>query len=321
MHVVTVGMAGTIAWSLRLDDPVMFPVGDGRCSILTPFAASSDGTPIIPVRSQLAHRDGRQWMTTTYFAFAFESEADARSLYQDHPAILRRLRFFAKQPALPRHAVVYQPQTVAAVVSAGTRSPAFELGGGAQIRSDLLRAISADALRRLSSDDVVPVFGDVLLDAIEAMLESDFRKSILYAAIAVEAAASTALEAEYGRLIAAPAGAEHRVLAARGNRAAHDPIYLRLAQRPNSRTRLHELPLYLLGRSLLVQNEALFTRAMRLSDTRNGLAHTGDVSPRADAYALDRSGALECLETARQVFEWFGLESDYPTSITHAEFE
>jgi hypothetical protein len=295
----------------------MFPVGNGRPgTVLTPFAASPDGVVFTPPSfNQAAHRDRRQWLTTNEIALAFETEADGQWLRAGLPSVLRRLRYFSKQPTLPRNSVARFAREAPEIVA---RPTVVELRG-TQIRSDLLRAVTADTLRRLGSDDTVPIFADVLLDAIEAMLEFDFRKSILYSAIALEAGASSAIESEYERLRRLPGQTLHRFLPARGNQDVHDPIFVRLADRANSRMRLHELPLYLFGRSLLVQNEPLFTRALRLSGTRNGLAHAGDAGQRADAYALDLTSASECLETARQVFDWFDLESDYPTVITHED--
>ena len=126
---------------------------------------------------------------------------------------------------------------------------------------------------------------------------SDYRTSILYAAISIEAAAATLLDEEYERLIAAvPTPSAVRVIDLPQAGGAHrriDPVYAHLTRGGGQfRTLLHELPLYIFGRSLMVQNQALYDGALRLYTTRNAIAHRGEPDDEHRALSLDRAGSI-----------------------------
>jgi hypothetical protein len=95
---------------------------------------------------------------------------------------------------------------------------------------------------------------------------------------------------------------------------AKDPVYEKLRNnRSDFRGLLHELSLYVLGRSLLIENENLYQDAMKLYAIRNKLAHIGDLpSDPSDQYIqLDSQGSLKSIKTAVQLLGWLGLRHDY----------
>jgi hypothetical protein len=92
--------------------------------------------------------------------------------------------------------------------------------------------------------------------------------------------------------------------------ARKDPVFERLRERDHFPTKLHELPLYILGKSLLMDNEPLYGQARNLYATRNHLAHSGEIdeSSSKDLYSVDQVGSGKALSTTKGVFAWLGVD-------------
>jgi hypothetical protein len=183
----------------------------------------------------------------------------------------------------------------------------------------LLTAVTVahlEAVAQLPADFVAPVHVDVLLDALQAHVERDFRRALLYAAIAVEAFALQWLEAKHESARVASASA-HRFLKlplAGGEVAHKDPVYELLSAGDNFSRLLHERPLYLAGRSLLVDAPETYRRAVQLYATRNKIAHRGTAPADEKHFALSPEGSVDGLETAVKVFRWLGDTGPYVVS-------
>ena len=152
-----------------------------------------------------------------------------------------------------------------------------------------------------------------MLDALEANFGQDYRKALLYAAIATEAFARGQIENAMASVIAARA-LQHRVVSFAlpgGGRTDKDPVYEVLASSDSFSRLLHEQSLYVLGRSLLIDAPDLYKEALRLYGTRNKIAHLGATPPDDKYFQATRDDALEGLATAVQVLEWFGDSGPY----------
>lgn len=132
-----------------------------------------------------------------------------------------------------------------------------------------------------------PLYGSILCDAVLAFLDRDDRRTVLYAAMAVETIAKTMLSAG-GSLL--------------GQKQRSEPTALWLLHRQSSAV---------LGRSLKTDDPALFRQAERLFRTRNGLVHEGTWPQRGDVLPPDGEGAFHALPCANAVFAWFGESGDY----------
>ena len=165
------------------------------------------------------------------------------------------------------------------------------------------------------SNDTLPVFGTLLLDAILAFMENDYRRSILYAAIAAETMASTVLEETYEAFLknGDPTGTI-RLLALPPKGGIKDPIYEYLSSKSDFVQLIHQLPLYLLRRSLLVEDERLYQNARKLYATRNKIVHRGELSndENLSSYLpISEVGAREAIECTVGLFRWFGVPEEY----------
>lgn len=170
-----------------------------------------------------------------------------------------------------------------------------------------------EAVAAMGPDFRVPVHAEVFLDALDAHIQQDFRKALLYGAIAVEAYAREQLEA------AAQANLErhdvrHRTISVPlggGGSVLKDPVYDTLTEADSFPRLLHEAPLYVLGRSLLVDQPVTYRDTRRLYATRNKIAHLGAPPGDEKHFAATEQGSREALQAAVDTIAWFGDAGPY----------
>jgi hypothetical protein len=155
-----------------------------------------------------------------------------------------------------------------------------------------------------------------LLDAVRAHSAHDYRASILYSAIALESAAALVLDEYFETVIKSSEAKEWRVISRSiggGQAVRKDPIWELLRRREDANSLLHEGALYVLGKSLLVEDEALFQRVQCLRATRNKIVHEGEPpeSPLNQYLPLDITGSSDALNCVDAVFRWLGVGRDY----------
>lgn len=178
----------------------------------------------------------------------------------------------------------------------------------------LKTALTLNALKSLAKQKSLPEFSlydELFLDALYAHEKNDHRLTILQAAIAVESLARTKLDREYVRILDGQVHASHMNIVAfpipGGEFKKKDPIYSLLIEGDQFSRLLHEMPLYLLRRSLMNENHALFTACLQLYRTRNRLSHgKAIVSSDNSLFQLNRDGSLQALQAAIGVYNWFG---------------
>ncbi len=161
-----------------------------------------------------------------------------------------------------------------------------------------------------------PVYDGVFLDAVRSHSSHDYRASILYSAIALESAAALVLDNQFETVIKPSGAKDWRVISrpiGGGNAVRKDPIWELLRRREDANSLLHECALYVLGKSLLVDDEALFQRVQCLRATRNKIVHEGEPpdSPSNQYLPLDASGSSDALNCVEHVFRWLGVGRDY----------
>ena len=100
-----------------------------------------------------------------------------------------------------------------------------------------------------------------------------------------------------------------------GATARKDPIWDLLKQREDANSLLHEGALYVLGKSLRIENETLFQFMQRLRSTRNKIVHRGEPPDAADNkyLSIDMFQFFGCPQlhqrSAEMVGNWAGLQT------------
>jgi hypothetical protein len=229
--------------------------------------------------------------------------------------LLSLLRFVSHQATIPRRYVaVAGGDGLAPFERECTSLGAARLSGWG-MRNDLLAtAVTEDHLAQLATAQPTDrVHVDVMLDAIHADQDGDFRKAILYGAIALEVCAQWVLEEAYEKALA-DRTVRHRVIERRVGAAevrSKDPVWEMISKNDSFGALLHERPLYLLGRSLLQDDEPLYRRALRLYATRNKIVHRGVHAGDEQHLPISREGSAEAIDAATGTLAWLGDHGPY----------
>ncbi len=313
---------GWVEWRLSFAAASEIPLpGYPGWSLVTPIGLARMGKASLPageIFAKMPLPDGSMLIGTSFVALRPPTETSVDGVGEVANAVLARLRYVACQATLARSAIAIVP-TSASSNEVDPRDALVPVGLEGNARRYLITtAISErhlEELATMSPDFTVPVHVEVLLDGIDAHICGDHRRALLYAAIAVEAHAAERLEGAYREALAERDGA-HRVitLPGSGGEVVKDPVYELISANDHFLRLLHERPLYLLKRSLMVDEPELYRKALQLRATRNKIAHEG--APPADQryFALDHAGSAEGLATALAVLRWFGDCRGYDAS-------
>jgi hypothetical protein len=246
------------------------------------------------------------------------SKSDESLLMDLGPRMLTKLRHVSGQARAPqgKHLATIMRGEIQALPSF-TPVPMPQYGPKSVSKYWFGVAVTDDHIETLAqqAEEYQPeVYDALLLDAIAAHMTSDFRSSVLYAAMAMEVACGAVMDLQYAKIIAGCHDHRYRTVRvpiAGGQVVVKDPIFERLREGTNFSIRLHELPLYTMGKSLLVEDQPLYMQARNLYTTRNKLVHSGVVedSGSTDLCPLDQQGSFKALETVKKVLIWLNVDS------------
>jgi hypothetical protein len=229
---------------------------------------------------------------------------------------LRNLRYASRQPELPIEVAGYKinmDEIPSEPVFSEVQQPLCH------VQKYLLQTAVRDADIRAAAaypiDFEPPVYEEIYLEAVRAAREDDHRKAVLYSAIAIESCAQLIIQNAYdfASQSTQPSIAMRFVnFNTTQGQAIKDPVYRFMVDRAKFSTWLHELPLYILTRSMLIDDQALYDQALSLSKIRNKLAHSGQVPKEDDIIPLDTFGSYEAVGIAARCLTWFGVPGEFP---------
>ncbi|TVP62422.1 MAG: hypothetical protein EA343_10935 [Nodularia sp. (in: Bacteria)] len=162
-----------------------------------------------------------------------------------------------------------------------------------------------------------PVYEKLLLDAIHAYNVKDYRRALLYSAISLETLAAIKLDDEYELAIQnRNLKAQLRIVSfpqKKGKVVLKDPVYTMLRERARFLELLHEVALYILGKSLLLEDHTLYQKAEKIYKTRNKIAHLGELNNDVQGiFYMNDADTLQAIECTIDIFKWFGVNTDFP---------
>ena len=334
MRLAFFNFADRIAWRLCGDGPTLFPLpGTSDWSLVNPLLypqlpmPSFEKNPVIPVAL------GKYFWVNSEIVFSFNDaqvmkdrqpdKSKIKSLVPVVGDLLVRLRHVSGQATLPRlESLLSSGETnidELPVLSADSSWPDGLSPSSFQkyLWSTAITAERIAAATELGPKFIPPTHEELFLRVVAAFRGNDYRRAVLYATISTEVAFGTVIDETYGRVLTAQDDERFRVIAlaqAGGVTVRKDPIYERLRHRSDFNVLLHELPLYVLRRSLLAEDQALYADAKRLYSTRNQVVHSGALveNETNQHFRLDAGGAMAALQTAAALFSWLKLKEDFP---------
>jgi hypothetical protein len=313
MKVWLLRVPGLLRWNVADTDPVRFAVNVFEGAWLLHPLATRTAFPQLNDRSDVMRIvDGPIHVLTNTVVLAVPAGADPEALHEAVQSWLRLLRLLTRQAGLPTEVMGYSEAEVdeaSLQIEWPTRWPTGTIFGAYMLKTALTRGHLEQALPL--TEELVPLADELLLDALLAYEQRRHREAILFSAIAIESIAKQKLTKVIADAIASGQRPEHLNIVelplAGDKKAIKEPIFALLAG-DNFQRLLHEAPLYVLRKSLLVEKPELYQHARELYGTRNRLSH-GQALTEEDAAKLvpvDRAGAKRALETAVAVFDWFG---------------
>jgi hypothetical protein len=311
-QVVQFGLGRPITWLVEQGDPDLWPVGNEGWAVVSPRLYPS------PLGEDLGlcTEHGRIVLSTDMIAIAAPDGTYALQSVSDIWLTVRRLlmalRYASGQASIPRHCTwMTEDRGLLRPRELSWEPPSGEHHVNTFYFETALSMKHVEQAVELGSALDVPGHAAVFLDAMEAFTNGDYRGAQFYATIACESGAATALDARHRHLASGATDARHRFVVLGGaTKPKKDPVFEMLRRHAKFKHFLHELPLYVLGRSLLLENEALYAKLLRLA-TRNAIAHTGDAGT-TDVHLKDtREDAQRALQWASDLLVWFDLRPRY----------
>lgn len=168
-----------------------------------------------------------------------------------------------------------------------------------------------NAIKKFQKRAKLEVYKEMLLEAYKYILANEYNKVILFATISIESLLAhtydKCYEIEVKRII--PKKSLRMVNSGSNSK---DPIWKALMDRTDFKKLLHEAPLYLLKKSILLENELLYHNLIKLYNTRNKIVHWGApiIHDNDRLISINEAGADQALQMAIAVYNWFGI-TDY----------
>jgi len=243
-----------------------------------------------------------------------QGEDESEQLGSDLGIFLKKLRYLSGQSDMPKqedlsvmmfHNIDILPKFVATDDSRGiSHIQTYPL-------TVAVTQANLEAAAVLPDEFSTPIHSLLILDAISAFLASEHRISILFAAMSMEIAFGTALDAAYNAILNGPSDPRYRVLKipiGGGRFTTKDPVYDRLRGKDDFSTRMHEMSLYMLGKSLRDEDQALYNKALILYRSRNKIVHLGTTEDaKQEVLPVDKEGSNTAIQTAADCLTWLGL--------------
>jgi hypothetical protein len=303
---------------LALSNPILWELSEASTDRSAPLQHAHGMEVLNPLRFSAGSRqaanlmawraNGRTLCASSSLLYSTREDPEHAG-FEVTIAFLRRLRVRFTQALLSPRSISYvargvdiAPLRVQFEPTAAHLGPSFS-----RHFADFDRLHELDALR-LDDDDVA---AELMVDAICALEYSDFRRAIIFSAIAAEAAASASIERLHAESLAKnPPPFQHVEVVANGVRQRTDPVFKLIwgdARGNYLRRALHEARLHIRAPSLLIENEPLYQALRRVATTRNDLVHRGLPEDGGARVTVDKVGAVQAISAAHELLHWLGV--------------
>ena len=154
----------------------------------------------------------------------------------------------------------------------------------------------------------IPVYDEMMLEAYKALIDKEYKKTILFSVIATESLLSTTYYKIFEqKTLKSNKDKKLRIIKNRDG-TYKDPILKYLLDRNDFKKLLHEVPLYLMNKSILIDNELLYQNLDKLYNTRNKIVHGNAIIYDPEKLvSVDTKGAELAMRMTIETFNWFGI--------------
>jgi hypothetical protein len=232
-------------------------------------------------------------VSTPCFLFQTPSEKPTEEEEKNFELFFNKTRELSKQARMPSF-----DDAVAAFKFATKKSLNKEMIGTLDLKPASINkyfwdtAITAQIIRKAGKkiNENENLYVSFLLDSLKALQLKNFKMALLYSGFAIENIAGIKLV----------------------NKKINDPVYEYLAKDDKLKTLLHETALYVLGKSMLLENKTLYDQCIKIYRTRSKIAHGEPIKPNDGCLPINHQGATQAIFWVIDTFRWFGLKEPFP---------
>ena len=326
MEAVSLILSSPIRWKIHESDPVILDLELGPGKVVNPLLFNTN-----PIKSLTTYKDGYYFISNRMFTISLQEKTFSDFNPNDDAfenqisGFLQWIRCLAFLFTLDTTTGLMGGNRISELPTEMPRPSEAPPSGNENgyIQEYYLKNFvdintAKLALEKLKAGESVPIHQEFLVDAFAAFRRNDYRHCMLYAAIAAESLAAGRLEKEYARRLTEHPNPDMRVLElpqAGGITVRKDPVYEALNMKTDFSSLIHERPLYLFHRSLMVDQPETYRLARKLYNTRNKIVHRGQLGEEDDkAFAINRADSWTALNCVADIFSWFGEDRiKYPS--------
>ena len=331
MKLLSIVLGRSITWRIHPNDPILFKLD---ClpgwSLVNPLLnegvlrAASDHSTEMKTKATFVVGE-LAYLNSTGFYLALENDIhydwsaeNAFDLWDKRLyMLLKYLRYASKQVTLSSNIMSFGPIDINEVPLLEFPDKGKECATQAW---HIKTAIGKDDIELVSGKSLVeppPAYDGMLLDAIQALMNEDYRTAILFSAIAMENLARMKLLASFE--VSFDENVLDRALKIellpatdlQNNITRKSRLANLLIERSRFAELLDPISLILSGRSLLAENKDLYDEACKIYKDRNGIVHKGLTPDNGLTRFAGIYEAIEAVNCAIQLVEWFGERGGY----------
>ena len=242
-----------------------------------------------------------------------KDEIDYDLLFKYLFSFLNYLRFESKQVSIHPSVGIYAVTTVDKIIE--TRGAIDKISQMAikttHYKTMVTWANVIDADVKLFKQLALPVYEEMLLEAFNSYALNEYNKVLLFSTIAIESLLAQSYDGIYEKEKKKLNHNRKLRMVKYNTSTIKDPIWKTLMDRTDFKKLLHEAPLYLFNKSILLENEILYNNLIKLYNTRNKIVHWGaPIFHDPDKLIpLDSQGADLSIKMAIDVFNWVGIHN------------
>jgi hypothetical protein len=283
-----------------------------KYSLLNPYSYSKAYKELNFLSGSITKLNNQINLSTTGLIFegSLKSESDHAAFFEYAAVLFKYLRFESMQSEIKANIAVGMLTTTDKVPKGKIKADKITTMGvyapwyNTLITWNNLRDADSKIYRSIK----LPVSEEILLDAFNALREQEFDKAILFSAIAVESLLANHFDALYESELAKVKKNRFMRIIHDKEGVSKDPIFRVLVDRTDFKKLLNEVPLYLMKRSIYIENEKLYHNLIKLYTTRNKIVHWGAPLEENESkrLSLNGKGANLAFEIALDTFSWIG---------------
>lgn len=307
-----------IEWKMEKNAPKSFNIGtELNIKILNPIKYGKIYIQYDMIKNVMEIEENSEVLfSTNGLILSIETEKEVNDVISklgEHLLILlKTLRIVSKQYFLNPSKIVLFARQLPSNLKSSEMKPTKSLG--AIFRKDYYNnrasyKLLRETIKIVKKNQSIPHYQDLFLDTVFDYHNGNYRKTILYSAVTLEAFLATIFDEKYSKIINSKKTNIYRVI----KKEKKDPIYEYIKKKNDFYALLHELPIYLGYKSIKLENNVLYKQIDTLHKTRNKIVHLGDViikeNDNNEYLKITEEGANEAIKILVDTLKYFGVNN------------